>query len=245
MHGIAFAKNKADRGRRNAGLWQKIKGIAFDNRFFLGMVVLPTIIVGFYYLCFASDQYESSAAFIVRHAENSPASDGMGQILGFSLGTSATTSEAYVVREYLLSHDAVARLSKEDDLIAMFRRPGTDWISRIWFDAPKPETLLKYYRKKVILEQDETSGITHLQVHAFRPKDAHEIATKLLQMGEEQINQINQRTYLDQVANAQRELDEANRQLVDVQTKMTNYRRALRTLILLTAGERKSRWSLA
>lgn len=225
MHGIAIAKNKAIRDRRNVGLWQKIKAGAFENRFFLGFVIVPTLIVGTFYVGFASDQYESSADFIVRRAENAATSTGMGQILGFSLGSSASTSEAYAVQQYLLSHDAVARLRKEDNLVAMYRRPGTDWISRIWYENPKPETLLKYYRNKVTLQQDESSGITHLQVHGFRPQDAHEVANKLLQMGEEQINRINERTYVDQVANAQRELDEANRQLVEVQTKMTNYRR--------------------
>ncbi|MGP2408010.1 hypothetical protein ACTUM1_15840, partial [Listeria monocytogenes] len=74
----------------------------------------------------------SSADFIVRRAENAATSTGMGQILGFSLGSSASTSEAFAVQQYLLSHDAVARLRKEDDLVAMYRRPGTDWISRIW-----------------------------------------------------------------------------------------------------------------
>jgi capsular polysaccharide transport system permease protein len=42
------------------------------------------------------------------------------------------------------------------------------------------------------------------------------MATKLLQMGEEQINQINKRTYNDQVSNSQRELAEAERQLNEV-----------------------------
>ncbi|MDE1917820.1 MAG: lipopolysaccharide biosynthesis protein [Sphingomonadales bacterium] len=225
MHGIAIAKNRADRARSKAGLWQRVKAGILANSFFIGFVILPTLIVAVYYLCFASDQYESSADYVVRRAENSVGSEGMGQILGFSLGSSASSSEAYVVQQYLLSHDAVDRLRKEDNLVGMFRRPGTDWISRLWFANPKPETLLKYYRKQVTLQQDETSGITHLQVHTFRPEDSREIAAKLLQMGEEQINQINQRTYIDQVANAQRELDEANRQLADVQVKMTSYRR--------------------
>jgi len=214
-----------------------MKSAAFDNRFFIGFVIVPTLIVSAYYVCFASDQYESSADYIVRHAENSSTSEGMGQILGFSLGSSASSSEAYVVQQYLLSHDAVDRLRHEDNLVAMYRRPGVDWISRIWSAAPKPETLLKYYKKHVTLQQDETSGITHLEVHTFRPEDSREIATKLLQMGEEQINHINERTYIDQVANAQRELDEANRQLTEVQAKMTSYRRGTQDIDPADSGK--------
>ena len=225
MHGIALAKNKADKARSKGGLGRRIKDVLFANRFFVAIVILPTLVVAAYYLLVASDQYESSADYIVRRAESTGGGEGMGQILGFSVGSSVSTSEAYAVRQYLLSHDAVDRLAKENGLVDMYRRPGTDLISRLWSATPKPETLLKYYRKQVILEQDEASGMTHMQVRSFRPEDSRTVAMKLLQMGEEQINQINQRTYVDQVANAQRELDEANRQLADVQTKMTSYRR--------------------
>lgn len=225
MHGVALPKAR-DKGKRSTTWSGRFRAIALANRLFLAIVVLPTLVVALYEGLIASDQYESSADFVVRHAESGSNSGGFGQLLGFSFGSSATTSESYMVQEYLLSHDAVGRLRSQNDLVGVFRREGTDWISRLWSSTPSPERLLKFYRHQVNMQQDDTSGIVHLTVRTFRPQDSYGVARSLLQMGEEQINLINQRTYNDQVANSQRELDEANRQLLAIQGKLTGYRRA-------------------
>jgi capsular polysaccharide transport system permease protein len=224
VHGVALPKVRDKNG--HAPSWtSRLKAIALANKLFLAIVVLPTLLLTFYYVLIASDQYESNTDFVVRHAESNANSGGFGQLLGFSFGSSATSSESYMVQEYLLSHDAVARLRAHDDLVGIFRRDGTDWISRLWGSDPSPERLLKFFRHQVTMRQDETSGIVHLTVHTFRRRDSYGVTRMLLQMGEEQINLINQRTYNDQVANSQRELAEANRQLLETQAQLTSYRR--------------------
>lgn len=222
MSGVVFPNNQHT-GGRGLSLWEQVKSIGWNHRFFLLIVILPTLLAGLYLGLMASNQYEASADFIVRRAESPSSSGAFGQIMGFNLGTSATAPEAFVVRDYLLSHDAVAKLESDDQLTEIFQREGTDWISRLMFTDP--ERLLKYYRKQVTVEQDETSGLAHLSVHTFRPGDSHTLAVKLLQMGEERINLINQRTYSDQVASSQRELAEAEQKLADVQLRLTAYRR--------------------
>lgn len=195
-------------------------------KYFLMIVLLPAMLVAGYYYLLASNQYESGADFVVRRADASSAGGGgVGQLLGFEIGVNSTSSEAYLVEEYLLSHDTVERLRKEDNLVRRFRKPGTDQISRLWFANPTPEALLSYYRRQVIIEQDTDTGITHLRVHAFTPNDAYEITRKLLLLGEERINAINRRTYNDQVATATRELDEAEAALDEVQDRLTHFRR--------------------
>lgn len=223
MHGIVFPNADKEQGGP-AGFARRIYSAIWANRFFFGLVVLPTMLAGLYYAVFAADQYESSANFVVRKAESAGGGAELGQVLGFSLGTSATTSDAYVVQEYLLSHDAVGQLSKSNGLVDIFQRPEADMLSRFWHSDP--ERLLKFYRKQVSVSEDETTGLTHLTVHTFRPADSYALANRLLQMGEAQINQINQRTYNDQVSNAQREMNEAERQLNDIQTRLTQYRRS-------------------
>lgn len=222
MHGIAFPSVSKER-RGTAGLTRRILGTIRKNGFFFAIVVLPTIVIGLYYALFASDQYETTTSFVVRKAESATANAGLGQVLGFSFGSSATTTDAYLVQTYLLSHEAVARLSASNDLVGMFRRPEADLLSRLWYTDP--ERLLKFYRRQVTMTEDETTGVTLLTVHTFRREDSYALASKLLQMGEEQINQINQRTYNDQVSNARREMDEAEKQLDDVQLRLTAYRR--------------------
>jgi len=204
--------------------WARIKAVAWSARVFLAVVIAPTLLAAFYYALIASNQYESSADFVVRHAESTRQGPDVGQLLGFTIGSGAGESDAGVVQEYLLSHDAVARLRAENDLVGVFTRDGTDWLSRLWFARPSPERLLRYYRDKVSVRADDETGITHLTVHAFRPADAQALAEKLLVMGEQQVNAINQRTYVDQVASAQRAYDDANHQLNAIEVALTSYR---------------------
>jgi len=225
VSGILLPNLKAGRRHTGNGVRGALKDILYSLRFFIAIVVLPTMVAAVYYGLIASNQYESSTDFVVRRAESSGASANVGQLLGFSLGSSASTSDALVVQQYLLSHDAVQKLRKESDLVSVFRRPGTDLLSRLWFDDPSPEQLLKFYRRQITISQDDVSGISHLTMHSFRPEDSYALTHKLLQMGEQQINTINQRTYNDQVASAQREVDSANSQLLDIQQKLTSYRR--------------------
>lgn len=209
---------------------QRIGGFVHAYRAFLGFVVLPTLLVAAYLYLFASDQYETRADFIVRRADAAQTNSNMGQLLGVNFGVAATSSEAFLVSDYLLSHQSIARLRREDQLVERFRRPGIDWWSRLWFADPKPEQLERYFRGQVDIEQDAETGISHLTVHAFTPQDAYEIGRKMLAMGEQRINQLNERTYRDQVSHSQRELREAEKELARAETRMTGFRRESRDI---------------
>jgi capsular polysaccharide transport system permease protein len=200
--------------------------VLYAYRWFIALVLLPTLIVGGYYYLVTSDQYESKAVFVVRRAGGGLAGGGgVGQLLGFSFGASESQSEARIVEEYLLSQDSVARLRREDGLVQRFRLPGIDVLSRLWDADPAPEDLLKYYRKQVTVESDPDKGLSTLSVKAFRPEDAAQLANKLLRMGEEQVNAINQRTTADSVKTSAMDLAAAEHDMSDLQHQLTAFRR--------------------
>ena len=195
-------------------------------RWFMLLVLLPTFLTAAYYYLVASNQYESSASFVVRRAEGSSKNMiGLGQIFGIGLGASQAQSEATLVYEYLLSHDAVARLRKEDRLVERFRLPEVDILSRLRSTELRPESLLAYYRKHVTIAADEETGVTHLAVRAFTPEDSYALANKLLSMGEARINELNKRTFQNQIADSKRELALAEGALSQAQTRLTAFRR--------------------
>ena len=195
-------------------------------RWFMLLVLLPTLLTAAYYYLVASDQYESSASFVVRRAEGSSKNMiGLGQIFGIGLGASQAQSEATLVYEYLLSHDAVARLRKEDRLVERFSLPEVDILSRLKSAEPRPETLLDYYRKHITIAADQETGVTHLAVRAFTPQDSYALANKLLSMGEARINELNERTFRDQIADSKRELALAEKALNQTQAQLTAFRR--------------------
>ncbi|OYY68307.1 lipopolysaccharide biosynthesis protein [Sphingomonas sp. 28-63-12] len=217
---------KAERAKQPAGAWQaSVKKVFFLYRHFILFVVLPTTVVAAYYYLIASDQYETGADFVIRKADVTGSQVGAGQILGFSLGVSAVSPEAYIVNDYLLSTDAMQRLRKKHQLVERYTRPSIDLFSRLWQDNPTPERLLKYYRNHVAFSVDSETGITRMTVHAFTPDDAYEIGNALLRMGEEQINQLNIRTYRDQVLSARNEATLAATALQQAEQALTSYRR--------------------
>lgn len=224
MHGV-FRPVLEGENHGKLTTWQALRALLWRFRIFGVVVGLPTLLVAGYYYLVASDQYQSSAAYVVRKADSgiTPPS-GLGQVLGMSFGISQTQSEAYVIEDYLLSHDAVARLRREDDLVGRFRRSGADWISRLWWADPKPETLLKYYRNHVTISQDPETGISHISVVAFRPQDAYQLNQKLLHMGEDRINALNERAFNDQVRQSRQDFELAEKNLAEIQGQMTSLR---------------------
>ena len=211
---------------RARGLWARHKWITM-------FVFLPTLIAAAYLYLIASDQYVSEAHFTVRSqaagssSSSSSSSGGIGGLLGGG-GSLAGYGDSMMVADYLQSHDAVEALQKRLDLVALFRRPGTDFLSRLSIARPTPEFLFKYYQGQVQVLFDQDTGITTMTARAFRPADAYAITSQLLHLGERRVNEMNVRAYGDAVALSKRQLDEAERALRAVGTRVTSFRQTER-----------------
>lgn len=208
--------------------WQR-RAVAWlrRNRMLMMVVVLPTLLVGGYLYLVASDQYESEAHFLV-HGTDASAQPGIGvsQVISMATGVSAGQNEAMSIADYLTSHDAVARLRREDALVERFHRPDVDLLSRLWAADPSPERLLAYYRRQVNVEYNTETGITVLTVHGFTPDDSFRLARKLLLLGEQRVNQLNARSYQDSIAMGQQQLAAAEQAVATNQIVMTRFRQS-------------------
>jgi len=208
-------------------------------RYPLLLVVLPTLIVAAYFYLVAADQYESEAHFIVStDTSGNGATSGFGAMFG--LGGVGSQNQAMAVPDYLSSHEAIADLSRKLDLVAIFRRPEADILSRLRKPNPTPEDLQRYFEGKVKVQHEE-DGIIELTVRAFRPADARAIADALLALGEEQVNRMNRRRYRDAVAQAQAHLAEAEQRVSQIQGRMTAYRQQGRDINPEASGETQLR----
>ncbi len=225
MHGIIEPAELEVRARpsraRRALAWMR------RNRALMLVVVLPTLLVAGYLYLVASDQYESEAHFLVHSADPTPQPGiGVSQALSLATGISAGQNEAMSVADYLTSHDAVARLRREDSLVALFHRPDVDFLSRLWSADPTPERLLGFYRRQVNVEYNTETGITVLTVHGFTPEDSYHLARKLLLVGEQRVNQLNERSYQDAIAMSQVQLAEAERAVAANGVALTRFRQS-------------------
>ena len=218
---------KDDASLQHEGRFAVVKEMLQRYRAFLLIVAMPTLLAALYFGLIASDQYESQADFVIRSSqEGRSAPTGLGQMLGLGSALSGVQNEAYGVADYLSSHDAVAALQKRLNLEAIFRRPGTDPISALGRNETTSEELLKYYRKQVSVHYEPTTGITELRVRAFRPEDAHAVASTLMQLGEQRVNDMNRRAYDASVASALRQFTDAQKEVTTTQIKLTSFRQS-------------------
>lgn len=205
--------------------WSRQKWLAI-------FVIIPTLLAAAYLYLVASDQYVSEAHFIVRSqtsGSSSSGSGGLAGLLGGGGGGSLTSmADSVTVTDYLQSHDAVEALQKRLNLVALFRRPEADFLSRLMIARPTPEYLYGYYGNQVQVDFDIDTGITSLTARAFRPGDAYAIASQLLQLGEQRVNEMNVRAYADAVALTKRQVDETERALRAIGGQVTSYRQSER-----------------
>jgi len=195
------------------------------NIWFWALVGLPTLIAGVYFFGIASDLYLSEVKFVVRGPAKSPVS-AISALLS-SGGSSGSAEDAFAVHDYLMSRDAVRRLEREDDLRSLLGRPEGDLISRfpgIWFWRKDFEALYTAYSRFVSVEVDSGSGVSTLDVKAYRPEDAQRIAQALLTFSEQLINALNERARHDALAVFQREVNATEQNIAEIQTQLTAYR---------------------
>src|ERR1700686_2279269 len=195
------------------------------NIWFWASVGLPTLIAGVYYSAIASDLYSSEVKFMVRGPSKAPA-NAITAMLS-SAGTSGASEDTFAVHEYVMSRDAVRRLEREDDLRGVLGRAEGDLVTRfpgLWFWRKDFEALYQTYKRFVTVESDTTSGLSTLQVKAYRPEDAQRMARALLEFSEQLVNQLNERARQDAVGAFQREVDATEQKIGRLQTEMTAYR---------------------
>ena len=211
--------------RRHGTRWTRLREGFYAYRWFLGLVIAPTLLVAAYYYLFASDQYQSETHILVRSAEPPrPTVSGIGAILTGG-GSAEAGPEAMSVADYLTSHDVVATLRARLDLVNRYRRPGVDWFSALWGgDQPTDEKLLKYYLAHTKVEVNSTTGITIIQARAFTPQDSFAIAKALLDLGDRRVNSLNNTAYNDAVASQLRQLRQAQDNLAQAQGAINAFR---------------------
>src|SRR5215469_14345703 len=222
---VARAAATVDAGVRPRARGRGLRLFRTLNLWFWAIVGLPTLLAGVYYFAIASDLYLSEAKFIVRSPKQVQAS-GIGALLQ-STGLSRAAEDTSAVQDFIMSRDAVRKLEQKDDLRAVFSRPEGDFVTRfpgIRFWRKDFEALFSRYDHFVSVETDTSTGVTALQVKAYRPEDAHALASALLSYSEQLINELNERARRDALDTARREVDHAEQRIADIQTDLTAYR---------------------
>jgi len=188
------------------------------------IVVLPTLLATIYFLLIASDLYISESRFVIRQPEKKNM-NSLGQFLQ-SAGVSSSHDEVYVVRDYMLSRDALKILEDNLKLSERYAASSIDFLHRfnpIGVDNSFEE-LYQYYDGIVTIDLDTASSICILKVRAYTPKLAKEMNEALLFLGEGLVNELNDRARQDLIHFAAQEVESAEKAAKAASLAFSDYR---------------------
>lgn len=203
-------------------LWRKFWNQT--SKSFLIVVCIPMLLATLYYYLVASPIYVSEAKFIVRQTERQTPSS-IGLVLQ-NVGISSSTTDSYVVHEYIKSHAAVQDITKRLDLAKALSPAGSDFLTRYprpW-ERSSTDGLHEGFNRFVSVGHDSGTGMSTLKVRAFNPRDAQLIANELLKGGEQVVNRLNTRANQGAIDEAEKNLAEAEAKLAQAQTVLSNFR---------------------
>ncbi|MDH7794327.1 MULTISPECIES: hypothetical protein [unclassified Beijerinckia] len=208
-------------------IWVEPKPQSFFRRhaLFLLTVVVPVFLAFVYLFFIASDRYVSEARFIVRTSSGGSGLEGLASLVS-TQGMSRANDETFAVNEYIMSRDAADLLIARNGLRDVLSRPEADIFNRFpnFFTRDSKTKLYKQYENMVTAEIEGSTGISTLEVTAFRPEDAQVLAQALLKYAEELINRLNERAHRDALRYAKSIVDDSKSDFVQLERRISEWR---------------------
>lgn len=185
----------------------------------MAFVMLPTMLVGYYYYGVATPMYATTTEFQIQKSEASSPAGGLAGLFGGT--TFATVQDSIAVQSFLESREAMLLLDEELDLRGHFSAEDIDPLNRLAPDASS-EDLYELYRRNLTLGYDPTEGMIRMEVLAPDPALSQAFSSALLRYAEERVDQMTQRVRGDQMAGARESYDSAEAALAAAQMRVVS-----------------------
>jgi capsular polysaccharide transport system permease protein len=200
------------------------KSFLREHMLFIVTVIIPVFFSAIYLFFIASDRYVSEARFIIRSSSSTPM-DGIASLVS-SQGLSRANDETFAVNEYITSRDAAELLLAKNNLSQIMTRPEADIFNRCpnFYTRDSKEKLYKHFKNMVYVDIEGATGISTLQVTAFRPEDAKALTVALLKYAEDLINRLNDRSYQDALKYAGIIVDQTKSDFLSIETRLSKWR---------------------
>lgn len=188
---------------------------------FLLMVVIPTGVYSWYMYARAADQYESNVGFGSR-TENAVSPFAFLGALG-GMGGGNSGSDMDILAQFIYSQELVARVDAKLNLRKLFSKPENDPLMSFPKDGTV-EDLVTYWESMVQANYDPTSGLMKLQVFAFDPHDAQDIAREILAESTSIINELSVAAQTDSTRYSKDALEKAKQEMAAANNALTDFR---------------------
>lgn len=217
--------NQIARSAQPATAKVRLAGWLRAHRLFVVTALLPTCASIAYFGFIASDVYVSESRFVVRSPERQ-ATSPLGLILKGAAFARAQ-DDAYTIQDFMLSRDAMKALDAELGIRAGYAAPTVDWLNRfgtaLW--GNDFETFHEYYKRKVAVQLDPSSSIATLTTRGYDAQATQAMNRRLLELGEDLVNQMNERGRQDMVRFATTEVTQAQDKAVVAAQALAQYRK--------------------
>jgi capsular polysaccharide transport system permease protein len=192
---------------------------------FLSFVVcvLGTNLLSAWYLWErAADRFVSVAGFSVRTEEASSAIELLGGVAELS---GSGSSDEDILYKFIQSQELVRSVDEALDLRALWAKadPQTDPIFS-YYPPGSIEDLTKYWSRMVQVYSDNSTGLIDLEVQAFSPQDAQNIALLIYDESSRMINKLSDIAREDATRYAREELETAVQRLKVARSELTKFR---------------------
>lgn len=172
--------------------------IAILKQRILAITILVALLLSFYWLVIATDQYISESHIIIQRTDISgnTQSFDISSMLGQGSGN---RSDQMLMRDYLLSVDMLKKLDAKLNLKAHYSNNQHDIIQRMWSSKPLIEKFHAHYVARTHIDFDDYNGVLVIKSQAYDAKTANAITTILVQEGEKYMNRLAQNIARSQV----------------------------------------------
>ena len=179
----------------------------------IAVIVVPWMLAATYLFVFAADRYVSEAVVIIRQEGEGMSMPSGIDALSAMFGTSSASGEdQFMLEAHILSIDMLTQLDNRLDLREAYSSPRFDVIFSLDPGATQEE-FLDYYRSRIEVEVDETSGLVSIGTQGFTPTIAQAVNRELIAISEQFINESSHRLARDQMSFAELELEKARARL--------------------------------
>lgn len=174
-------------------------------------VLLPTLVMGWYFFMVATPIYSVRSEFTILKAGPSSSNDSLG---GLFSGTGlAKSQDSTSVEGYLKSREAMERLERDSGFHTHFQNPEIDPLQRLPLDASLEE-VYRFYQKFVVIEFDTRDELIRMDVMATDPEVAADWSRQLIKYAEGQVDHMTLRLREDQMRDAQAGYEAAQEALI-------------------------------
>lgn len=205
----------ARRKRRHVGLALSV----------LLIVLLPLAVIGWYAYVRAVDQYASNLGFTVRQEDQGQTQallGGLAQLAGPSAAGGALDGD--ILNEFIRSQGLVRRIDARLDLWAHYAAPYE--VDPVFALEPGGtiEDLANHWSRIVAIDYDQATGLIGVEVRAFDPVFAQQVAQAVLEESQSLVNDLNAAARADLVNAADQEVSLALDRLKTAREALVGFR---------------------